>query len=437
MGFYKTAISCTLLASLLALSGCGSMTAASAGDSLVRFDSDSSSSAASGAFNPGFELEALQDTSDSFLGMREMPEEYETEESDEPGAVVELEYDSPILDFGDGDGNGINVVGTPTGETEKKSAMIYLPYGYDESRQYDIIYLMHGMTGTQYTFLGNGDKGQDGSFKYVLDNMIAHGDMRPVIVVCPTISQSYETEEDIANGAAADICETLMPLVESTYSTYAETADSADFEKSRMHRCMAGFSMGGCDTWRVMWRYPQYFYYYNPNSMIIDCNFQARIDKPTQNFVASLKTQGINSNSMRIYYGVGTEDYTNLFVGRQYNALRIHDGIFDTIVGGETWEDGNFMYRVWPGRYHRYYEVYPYFYNAFTMFFPVERHHEPPAPGEGPEAGKPPEHHRGDRKGPGGHPRDEHMGPPADRDPRFDREHGGMDPEKDFHAPHH
>lgn len=438
MRLSKIALCGSLMAGLTLSSGCSSvlMPTNMPEETLIHFNGDSTVNGSSG-FDPTFTTSVMEDTSDSFLGMREMPEEYETEESDQPGTTLELEYESPLYDFGDED-NATFIDPKPTGQTETKTAMIYLPYGYDESQQYDIIYLMHGMSGTQYTFLGNGDEGQEVGFKYVLDNMIAHGDIKPVIVVCPTISAGYDNDSDITEGVAIDICETLMPIVESKYSTYAETPDAAGFEASRKHRCMAGFSMGGCDTWRVMWRYPQYFYYYNPNSMIIDANLKAKIDEPTSNFIEALQAKGVTKDSMEVYYGIGTDDYTNIFVGRQYNALRVHDDIFDTIGADETWEDGNLMYRMWPGRFHRYYEAYPYFYNAFTMFFRTDGEPRHMAREEGPHGGHGHHHEEG---GPHGH-RDEHMGPPQDRvDPNFDGDQGqdAMDPEKDFdhHHGHH
>ena len=40
-----------------------------------------------------------------------------------------------------------------------------------------------------------------------------------------------------------------MPLVESTYRTYAETADEPGFQASRDHRAICGFSMGSMTTW--------------------------------------------------------------------------------------------------------------------------------------------------------------------------------------------
>ena len=54
------------------------------------------------------------------------------------GTVVELEYETPAYAVND-------LLGLD--ETLTKKAMIYLPYGYDESKEYNILYLLHGTKG--------------------------------------------------------------------------------------------------------------------------------------------------------------------------------------------------------------------------------------------------------------------------------------------------
>ena len=57
---------------------------------------------------------------------------------DEQGTVVELEYDTPAYAVND-------LLGLD--ETLHKKVEVYLPYGYDETKQYNILYLLHGTEG--------------------------------------------------------------------------------------------------------------------------------------------------------------------------------------------------------------------------------------------------------------------------------------------------
>ena len=63
----------------------------------------------------------------------------------------------------------------------KKTAYVYLPYGYSEEKEYNILYLMHGTGDDEKYWLKTNPYN-----KTMLDNMIADGDIEPLIVVTPT-----------------------------------------------------------------------------------------------------------------------------------------------------------------------------------------------------------------------------------------------------------
>ena len=68
----------------------------------------------------------------------------------------------------------------------KKPAYIYLPYGYDPTQKYDVIYLLHGWTGVaQEYFLGRSGNSRTGLVN-IFDNLIQRGLTRPFIAVSPT-----------------------------------------------------------------------------------------------------------------------------------------------------------------------------------------------------------------------------------------------------------
>ena len=112
--------------------------------------------------------------------------------------------------------------------TLNKRALVYLPYGYDESEKYNILYLMHGTGDDENYWLSTHETN-----KTMLDNMIARGDIEPLIIVTPT----FYVEDDLKDTGLdpltysfrEELRNDLMPAVESKYSTWAETADAEGF----------------------------------------------------------------------------------------------------------------------------------------------------------------------------------------------------------------
>lgn len=127
-----------------------------------------------------------------------------------------------------------------------KSAYVYLPYGYDESQRYDILYLMHGTGDDEAYWLVDHPEN-----KTMVDRMIELGVIEPMIIVTPTFYVEDDCADDLDQLAYSfkdELRNDLMPAVESRYSTYAETADDAGFEASRDHRAFAGLSRGAVTT---------------------------------------------------------------------------------------------------------------------------------------------------------------------------------------------
>ena len=134
----------------------------------------------------------------------------------------------------------------------RKPAYVYLPYGYSETEKYDIIYLLHGWTGTaEDTFEEAG-----GMQKRLLDHMIQDGLCRPVIVVSPTWDKDNESKgwgESTQEAAvfSQEYVNDLIPAVETRFSTYLESPDEAGILDSRQHRAIGGFSLGSITTWYI------------------------------------------------------------------------------------------------------------------------------------------------------------------------------------------
>ncbi|MBD2868822.1 alpha/beta hydrolase [Paenibacillus arenilitoris] len=150
---------------------------------------------------------------------------------------------------------------TISGQAIMKSCSVYLPAGYDKrdaDTRYNVLYLLHGVGGDQHEWLlGSGSEGGHSILCNMMDNLIANGDIEPVIVVMPNGRSSQDWTDRTFNSEGTNMLGfyyfdyelryDLIPFIESEFKTYAniqETAPEA-VEYNRMHRAIAGLSMGG------------------------------------------------------------------------------------------------------------------------------------------------------------------------------------------------
>lgn len=135
-----------------------------------------------------------------------------------------------------------------------KTAFVYLPYGYDESKQYNVLYLMHGIGGDIYEW---GMYDSSSRVKAMMDHLITDGVIEPFIVV----AANGRASADFANTNAdynsfylfgKELRNDLIPYIDANFATYAEySEDGYDLTAARDHRAMAGLSMGGMQTTNI------------------------------------------------------------------------------------------------------------------------------------------------------------------------------------------
>lgn len=131
-----------------------------------------------------------------------------------------------------------------------KQAYVYLPYNYDETKQYNVLYLMHGIGGSESEW---GMTGEDSLIKKMMDNLIYSGLIEPFIIVTPN-GRSAADHSPTSNFNSfyvfgKELRNDLIPYIDKHYATYADYDDNGyDLTKSRDHRAMAGLSMGGMQT---------------------------------------------------------------------------------------------------------------------------------------------------------------------------------------------
>ena len=185
---------------------------------------------------------------------------------------------------------------------------IYTPAGYEQSKEkYPVLYLLHGMGGDENAWSELGRATQ------IMDNLIASGKAKPMIVVMPNGNISQEA----APGESSEGLKIPSMQLPKTMDGNFETAfqDVVNFveqnyrvKADKAHRAIAGLSMGGFHS--------LYISINNPNSFDYIGLFSAAI-KPRQKEVSSpiykdpeSKVDNLFKHSPKLLWmGIGNTDF--------------------------------------------------------------------------------------------------------------------------------
>ena len=179
-----------------------------------------------------------------------------------------------------------------------RTMWVYTPPDYDRGRNYPVLYLLHGAGDVEsgWTLIGRANN--------ILDNLIAEGKARPMVVVMPLghAVQSFLAGPPKAAAAAAppagaltafgrDLVDDVMPLIERSYKVSRRSDD----------RAIGGLSMGGGQTINVAFGRPELFRYVvvmSAGAQGIEQSYPAFFGDPA----------AINRQFKLLWVGVGKDD---------------------------------------------------------------------------------------------------------------------------------
>jgi enterochelin esterase family protein len=204
------------------------------------------------------------------------------------GSVTRRWYDSP--------GNG-----------RDRRITVYTPPGYETGKEkYPVLYLLHGAGGDEEAWITLGRTAQ------IMDNLIAQGKAKPMIVVMPNGNVSQEAapgEESrgfykpqfmapkTMDGTYEETFKDIIQFVESAYRVKADKAN----------RAIAGLSMGGFHSLHISRLYPNTFDYVGLFSAAIMPR-QGASSKTYANIDETLKRQ--KDNGYKLYWiAIGKTDF--------------------------------------------------------------------------------------------------------------------------------
>ena len=142
-------------------------------------------------------------------------------------------YDQVQNNIPHGQVSYINYQSTAT--NSQRRARVYLPPGYSSSNQYSVLYLLHGIGGNEDEWYNNGAP------NVILDNLLAEGKIQPFVLVLPNGNATGTGVSDGWENFTNDLINCLIPYIESHYSVYTD----------RLHRALAGLSMGGGQSFNI------------------------------------------------------------------------------------------------------------------------------------------------------------------------------------------
>jgi enterochelin esterase-like enzyme len=214
---------------------------------------------------------------------------------------------------------------------------VYMPPGYERgSARYPVFYLLHGG--------GDEDAGWStiGRAGFIVDNLLAEGKAKPMIVVMPngslprpaslTPATPGAVPDPAAMAAAQDrftneLLKEIVPFVEKNYRALA----------GRESRAIAGLSMGGGQTLRVVTTNPDQFAYVAVWSMGVNAQASADFEKRSTAFFGD--ADRTNKWIKLFSISVGDRDFTVAGAKNLAELLKKH-GIKHELHmsgGGHTW----------------------------------------------------------------------------------------------------
>ncbi|MCJ7812828.1 alpha/beta hydrolase-fold protein, partial [bacterium] len=206
---------------------------------------------------------------------------------------------------------------------------VYIPSGYETSTiRYPVLYLLHGAGGDEDAWSMLGRTCQ------ILDNLIAQGKAKPMIVVMPNgnanqagtpgeIPAAAQTSQEPADRTRLSgmfeksLVADIVPFVEQNYRV----------EKNKDHRAVAGLSMGGGHTIRITLDNPGMFSYIGV--------FSGLVRNVEEDQIKNLKAE----NPKLYWVGCGKDDFLYADSQTLVGLLQKYQFkyIYRESTGGHTW----------------------------------------------------------------------------------------------------
>lgn len=171
---------------------------------------------------------------------------------------------------------------------------VYTPAGYDNGGRYPVMYLLHGAGGDEDAWTTLGRAAQ------ILDNLIAAGKVKPMIVVMPNGNANCDAapgEWDKGMYKPAFMSHQVSKPVASTEESFKDIVNYIDknyrTKANKQNRAICGLSMGGGHSFGISKLYPDMFNYVGLFSAAISLNIKGfdGLNDPNQKIAPEVEKQ--------------------------------------------------------------------------------------------------------------------------------------------------
>ena len=210
---------------------------------------------------------------------------------------------------------------------------VYTPPGYEAgSEKYPVFYLLHGAFDSDNSWSTVGRAG------FILDNLIAAGKAKPMVVVMP---HGHTGPFGMGRGSMSgefepDFLEDLLPLVEKRYRVHTD----------RARRAIAGLSMGGAHTLNIGVPHLDRFAYLG----VFSSGIFGIVQRPgapapqgpsfEEKHKAVLDDAKLKEGLRLFWFATGKDDFLVETTRKTVEMLRTHrfDVVYNETEGAHTWD---------------------------------------------------------------------------------------------------
>lgn len=256
------------------------------------------------------------------------------------GSLLDVPGDKPLVHaMRDVPHGSVTYEYYPSVEGSIGSLVVYTPPGYekDPTKKYPVFYLISGTTDTEETFF------KVGKTNLILDNLIADGKAKPMIIVMPYGNPMARIAEqkgkskpsDLVSREGADainrsklfetdLTQNIIPYVEKNYHAIG----------NRDNRAIGGFSRGGGQTLRAAFG--------NLDKFSWVCCYSAYLSTPEMEsnykHIAE-NAESTNKQLKLLWVSVGNEDFLYKQTVEFLEYLKSKNVTYKSLItpGGHTW----------------------------------------------------------------------------------------------------
>ena len=235
---------------------------------------------------------------------------------------------------------------SPTLKTTRRMT-VYTPAGYENGRRYPVLYLLHGAGGDEEAWTTLGRAAQ------ILDNLIAEGKVKPMIVVMPNGNANSDAapgEWDKGMYKPSFMGHTASEPVASTEEAFKDIVSYVDKHyrtlANKKNRAICGLSMGGGHSFAISRLYPDWFNYVGLFSAYVHLDVKDRADLEAKGCCFTPESERMLQTQFKkkpaLYWiAIGKDDflYDNNKMYREYLDQKGYPYEYVETDGGHIWRN--------------------------------------------------------------------------------------------------